>query len=107
MKRTALPLAALLATAASSVLAADPPVTVDTRGLPHYLAKQVEAEAAKGVTPLRRYLERTYPVHQLRVDRVLAKEEPARFAKMTDHEKSPVGPAAGAAVALRGADADK
>ena len=105
MKRFALPLAVAL-TASPIAFAAEPPVAVDTRGLPQYVAKQVEAEAAKGVVPLRRYLERTYPVHQLRVDMVLAREEgPAQFAKMTDHEKTP-GPASGTSVALRGANPD-
>ena len=106
MKRFALPVAVTLA-AATSAIAADPPVAVDTRGLPQYVAKQVRAEAAKGVVPLRQYLDRTYPLHQLRVDMVLAKEEPAaQFAKMKDHEKAP-GPAAGTSVALRGSSTDK
>lgn len=106
MKRIALPLAALLAT--GSAFAADPPVAVDTRGMPEYLAKQVRAEAAKGVVPLRQYLDRTYPVHQLRIDTVIARDEGAsRFARMTDHEKAPDGPAAGPAVALRSTTPDK
>lgn len=75
MKRIALPLAALLATAAGTTFAAEPPVAVDVRGLPIYLQEKIREEAAKGVVPLRQYLDRTYPVHQLRVDAVIAKDD--------------------------------
>ena len=79
MKRIALPMYALLLTAATASIAGEPeaPVAVDVRGLPIYLQEKIRAEAAKGVTPLRQYLDRTYAVHQLRVDAVIAKDEPA------------------------------
>jgi hypothetical protein len=77
MKRIALPVAALLATAAGATFAAEPSVAVDVRGLPIYLQEKIREEAAKGVVPLRQYLGRTYPVHQLRVDAVIAKDDAA------------------------------
>ena len=106
MRRIAPPLAVLLLVAAGSSLAADPPVAVDVRGMPVYLADKIRQEAAKGIVPLRQYLDRSYPVHKLRVDMVIATPEPAgQFATMGDHEKSPDGAAAGDQLALRGAAA--
>jgi hypothetical protein len=107
MKRLVLPLAAMLAAGAATSFAGEPPVAVDTRGMPQYLARQIQAEAARGIVPLRQYLARSYPVHQLRVDMVLAREEPARFATMKGHETPAPRPAAGRSVALRSASPDK
>ena len=105
MRRIAPPLAVVLLVAAGCALAADPPVAVDVRGMPVYLAEKIRQEAAKGIVPLRQYLDRSYPVHKLRVDMVVAKGEPAtQFATMGDHEKSPDRAAAGGQLALRGAD---
>jgi hypothetical protein len=82
MKSIATPLAALLLVAGSAVAAGtEPPVAVDVRGMSPYLAGRIQAEADKGVYSLRRYLERTYPIHQLRVDAVVRGSRDVRLAQ--------------------------
>jgi TonB family protein len=51
---------------------ADKPVTLNTDGLPEYLKTRIEEKAQQGYGALRRYLEITGPIHNLRVSAVTA-----------------------------------
>ena len=81
MKRIVI--AAALLAGANVALASEvqePPVAVEVRGMAPYLAERVQKEAAKGTTALRRYLQMSYSVHQLRVDTVLRDDTKAQLA---------------------------
>jgi hypothetical protein len=56
----------------------DSPIYVRTDGLPKALAKRLEAEALKGLGPLRQYVQRTKYVHQLDLISLLMTREQAR-----------------------------
>ena len=89
MKRIALALAAALLPAGIAVAAdtREAPVAVEVRGMSPYLAERIQQEAAKGPTALRRYLQITYPVLQLRVDTVLRDDTKERFAKQEQSQR--------------------
>ncbi len=53
-------------------------IYVRTDGLPKALAKRVEAEALKGLRPLRQYVQRTKCIHQLDLISLLMTREQAR-----------------------------
>ncbi|MGZ5039936.1 MAG: hypothetical protein ACXWG1_05570 [Usitatibacter sp.] len=54
------------------------PVYVRTDGLPTALARRVEAEAQKGLRPLRQYVQRTRFLHQLDLVSLLVTRDQAR-----------------------------
>ena len=89
MKRIALAIAAALLPAGIAVAAdtGEAPVAVEVRGMSPYLAERIQREAAKGPTALRRYLQITYPVLQLRVDTVLRDDTKERFAKQEESQR--------------------
>ena len=43
----------------------EPPVAVNTDGMPHFLAEKVKRKAAEGMTALRRYVYITRAIHAL------------------------------------------
>jgi hypothetical protein len=49
----------------------EPPVAVNVQGLPQHVADPIRAHAAKGLTELRRYLERTRMIHLLRIEYIV------------------------------------
>jgi hypothetical protein len=57
------------------------PVVVKTRGLAPHVAIKVEAEAARGITALRRYVERTRGIHNLHLGSLIATPEEALAMK--------------------------
>jgi len=63
------------------VVADDTPVFVKTEGMPSYLARRVEAEAAKGLQPLRQYVQNTKFIHQLDLVSILLTEKEAKLAR--------------------------
>lgn len=67
----------------SIAVAAEPeaPVKVNVDALPAHVAVQVRAHASQGLKPLRDYLERTRFIHQLRIEDVIVKGNPAQVAK--------------------------
>jgi len=56
------------------------PVYVRVDGLPQHVAKQVERAAAKGLDPLKKYVQRTKFIHQLDLVALLMTPEQARIA---------------------------
>jgi len=62
--------------AAATAQASEPPVRVNTAGLPSHMKLQVEAAAQQGQTALRHYLQRTRMLgYQLRIEDVVAESE--------------------------------
>ena len=60
------------------------PVYVRTDGLPVAVARRLEAEAGKGLRPLRQYVQRTRYIHQLDLVSLLMTREQARLAVIED-----------------------
>ena len=58
----------------------EPPVAVNVQGLPTHTANRIREHAAKGLTELRRYLERSRVVLQLRLENVV-RMDPAEASK--------------------------
>ncbi len=54
------------------------PVYVRTDGLPAALAQRIDAEARKGLRPLRQYVQRTHFIHQLDLITLLMTREQAQ-----------------------------
>ena len=59
-----------VAVTSSVAQASEPPVAVNTAGMPDYLRARIEEKARQGVTELRRYLDSTKHIHGLRVELV-------------------------------------
>jgi hypothetical protein len=59
---------------------ANTPVYVRVDGLPAHVATQLERNAAKGLEPLRKYVQRTKFIHQLDLVALLMTPEQARIA---------------------------
>jgi len=72
------------------------PVMVDATNLRPSLARRVEAEAAKGITALSRFVHRTRSMHQLDLDELIVSPEKAEAmrakALRIAAEKSPAAP---------------
>lgn len=68
---------------AGACMAADPepPVAVNVQGLPQHVADPIREHAAKGLTELRRYLERTRMIHLLRIEYIVRTNEETAIAK--------------------------
>ena len=65
----------------------EPPVAVNVEGLRPQVAERVRAHAAQGETALRRYLERTRHIHEVRIEDVRRNQEPKQVAaEMKDGE---------------------
>ena len=67
MKKLAIALASIAATAAVAQPAPEPPVPVRVSHLSQHVRERVQAHADQGITSLARYLELTRTVHQLRL----------------------------------------
>ncbi len=66
----------------------EPPVKVNTDGLPAHVRVQIEAKAREGQTAVIRYLYRTRNVHNLRPENVIRQEpEDARAGKGGEGER--------------------
>lgn len=84
MNRITRQLVACVAIAAAGLVNAqetEEPVAVKTQGLPPHVAKGVEAQAAKGITALRRYVERTRGIYNLHLGSLVATPEEAKAMK--------------------------
>jgi len=81
-------LAALAVATAGTVNAQQPeePVIVNTYGLPAFVAKNVDAEAQKGITALRQYVQRTSFMHQLNLEALIVTPEKAAAMKAEARE---------------------
>ena len=78
IKRTSSAIAlAALVFAGNALAKPEPPVTVDTSGLPPHVAKRVEEKARLGMTQLRLYMQRTRMIHGLYFARVIRDDSPA------------------------------
>ena len=60
---------------------AEEPVAVNTTGLESFVAERVRSEAAKGITPLRQYVQRTKFMHQIDLASIVVTREQAALAK--------------------------
>ena len=75
---------------------AEKPVRVKTDGMPEYLKVRIEAAAQQGPTALRRYLDSTRHIHNIRMESIVKEEprttmvkqgEPAKLADRSEAKK--------------------
>ena len=67
--------AVLLVSGSALAQVSEPPVRVNTAGMPDYLRARIEAKAREGKTTLIRYLHRTRMIHGLRLEDVLVVDD--------------------------------
>jgi hypothetical protein len=83
--------AVLFATALSAAAQeAEPPITVITEGLPDHVRARVEEKAQQGHTALRRYLQSTRHIHNLRMEVIVKPDDGAATVAKVSKEPAKV-----------------
>jgi hypothetical protein len=82
----------ILATAAFAAFSAaaehaEKPVAVNTQGMPDHLKARIEKEAQQGPTALRRYLDSTRHIHNIRMESIVVPDERTPMVKEKEPSK--------------------